>query len=167
MVWLLSRSTDLVVRLLGGDPGLQRQEVTEARSSATWSARRPRSPAAAAIIEGAFEIADRTLRRGLRPRPDVLVLDAGCAVRRGSRPLSSSRPFEGPGGAERNLDDVVGLVHLRDLLDHDDRPSTIWPAPLVAFPESAKVLDVLHEMQRTPAAARHRHRRARREPTGS
>jgi putative hemolysin len=29
LVWLLSRSTDLLVRLAGGDPGMQREAVTE------------------------------------------------------------------------------------------------------------------------------------------
>ncbi len=48
---------------------------------------------------------------------------------------------------ERNLDDVVGLVHLRDLLDQGDRPVGEVAGELVAFPETAGVLDVLHEMQ--------------------
>ena len=48
---------------------------------------------------------------------------------------------------DRNLDDVVGLVHLRDLLDQGDRPVGEVAGELVAFPETAGVLDVLHEMQ--------------------
>ena len=42
---------------------------------------------------------------------------------------------------------MVGLVHLRDLLDQGDRPVGEVAGELVAFPETAGVLDVLHEMQ--------------------
>ena len=51
---------------------------------------------------------------------------------------------------DRNLDEVVGVVHLRDLLDQGTRPVGEVAGELVAFPETAGVLDVLHEMQ--PAA---------------
>jgi len=48
---------------------------------------------------------------------------------------------------DRNLDDVVGVVHLRALLGAGDRPVGELAGELVAFPETADVLDVLHEMQ--------------------
>ena len=57
VVWLLSRSTDVAVRLMGGDPNMQREEVTEAELR-ELSATQTTSPPARLIIDGAFAIAD-------------------------------------------------------------------------------------------------------------
>ena len=46
VVWLLSRSTDVAVRLMGGDPNVHEQ-VTEAERG-RWSVPRPRSPPSSA-----------------------------------------------------------------------------------------------------------------------
>jgi putative hemolysin len=147
VVWLLSRSTDLAVRLMGGDPAVQREEVTEAELRELVGTQSSFTPKQRHIIDGAFEIAERTLDEVLRPRPDVLVLDSDWTADRALHELGASGHSRAPVAHDRNLDDVVGLVHLRDLLDQGDRPVTEVAADLVAFPETAEVLDVLHEMQ--------------------
>lgn len=147
VVWLLSRSTDLAVRLMGGDPNVQREEVTEAELRELVGTQATFTPMQRLIIEGAFEISERTLDEVLRPRPDVLVLDADWSARQALGELASSGHSRAPVAHDGNLDDVVGLVHLRDLLDEGDRPVTDLASELVAFPETAGVLGVLHEMQ--------------------
>ena len=100
------------------------------------------------IIDGAFEIAERTLDQVLRPRPDVFVLDADWTADRALHELAASGHSRAPVAHDRNLDDVVGVVHLRDLLDQGDAAGRRELAgELVAFPETAGVLDVLREMQ--------------------
>jgi len=147
VVWLLSRSTDLAVRLMGGDPNLQREEVTEAELREMVGTQATFTPMQRLIIEGAFEISERSLDQVLRPRPDVLVLDADWSARRALDELAASGHSRAPVAHDGNLDDVQGLVHLRDLLDQGDRPVTELVSELLAFPETAGVLSVLHEMQ--------------------
>jgi putative hemolysin len=147
VVWLLSRSTDLAVRLMGGDPNVRREEVTEAELRELVGTQTTFTAKQRLIIEGAFEISERTLDEVLRPRPDVLVLDSDWTAERALRELARSGHSRAPVVHDGNLDDVVGMVHLRDLLDQGDRPVGELAGELVAFPETAKVLDVLHEMQ--------------------
>jgi putative hemolysin len=147
VVWLLSRSTDLAVRLMGGDPNVRREEVTEAELREMVGTQTTFTTKQRLIIEGAFEISERTLDEVLRPRPDVLVLDSDWSAERALRELARSGHSRAPVGHDGNLDDVVGMVHLRDLLDQGERPVAELAGELVAFPETAKVLDVLHEMQ--------------------
>ncbi|MBN2624181.1 MAG: HlyC/CorC family transporter, partial [Acidimicrobiales bacterium] len=147
VVWLLSRSTDIAVRLMGGDPSLQREEVTEAELREMVGTQTTITPKQRLIIDGAFEISERTLDEVLRPRPDVLVLDADWTARRALSELAASGHSRAPVAHERNLDDVLGVVHLRELLDQGDRLVGDVTGDLVAFPETAGVLDVLHEMQ--------------------
>ena len=147
VVWLLSRSTDLAVRLMGGDPNVQREQVTEAELRELVGTQESFTPKQRMIIDGAFEIAERSLDQVLRPRPDVFVLDADWTAERALHELSASAHSRAPVAHDRNLDDVVGVVHLRDLLDQGDRRVGELVGELVAFPETADVLDVLHEMQ--------------------
>jgi putative hemolysin len=132
---------------MGGDPNLQREEVTEAELRELVGTQTTFTPKQRLIIDGAFEIAERTLDEVLRPRPDVLVLDADWTGARALHELAASGHSRAPVAHDGNLDDVVGLVHLRDLLDQGDRPLSELVGELVAFPETAGVLDVLHEMQ--------------------
>jgi putative hemolysin len=147
VVWLLSRSTDLAVRLMGGDPNVQREQVTEAELRELVGTQESFTPKQRMIIDGAFEIAERSLDQVLRPRPDVFVLDADWTADRALRELAASAHSRAPVAHDRNLDEVVGAVHLRDLLDQGPRPVTELAGEMSAFPETADVLDVLHEMQ--------------------
>jgi putative hemolysin len=148
VVWLLSRSTNLVVRLLGGDPSLEREAITEEELRDMIAAQLSFTPQQRLIISGAFEIAERTLNEILRPRREVFVLDADDRCRDALLALAASGHSRAPVCVGRSLDEVVGIVHLRDLLTDD--PGCVVrdaAAPATLFPESAPVLDVLRQMQ--------------------
>src|SRR5690606_39944282 len=74
VVWLLSESADLVVRLLGGDPRKRGQEMTEEEVRDIVANLPSFSPEQRLIISGAFDISERSLRQILTPRRDVFVL---------------------------------------------------------------------------------------------
>ena len=147
VVWLLSRSTDLVVRLLGGDPSRQGEEVTEEELRDLVAAQVQFSPQQRLIIDGAFEISERTLHEVLRPRPDVFVLEARQASDAALRALIDSGHSRAPVAPDGELDAVVGFVHLRDLIDRGRRHVGELVSALPIFPDSAWVLDALRRMQ--------------------
>jgi putative hemolysin len=146
-VWLLSRSTDVAVRLMGGDPTRGREQVTEEELREMVAGQTSFTPKQRLIIDGAFEISERTLEEVLRPRGEVFVLDGSQPGREALAALAASGHSRAPVGAQGNLDDVIGVVHLRDLLDLGDRPVASAASDIRAFPEVAGVLDALHEMQ--------------------
>jgi putative hemolysin len=116
VIWLLSHSTNVVVRLLGGDPHREREEITTEELRDLVASQVSFTAQQRAIISGAFELAERPLHDVLRPRPDVLTLDAGPRVPSALEILAASGHSRAPVGAGGLLDDVVGVVHLRDLL---------------------------------------------------
>jgi putative hemolysin len=146
-VVLLSWSTDIAVRLLGGDPDAGRDEVTQEELRELVATQTRFTPQQRLIIDGAFEIADRTLHAVLRPRPDVFVLDADITAEEGLAALARSSHSRAPVADGGDLDHVVGIVHLRDLLSGGDRLVRRVAQPMAAFPEGVPVLDALHELQ--------------------
>lgn len=148
IVWLLSRSTDVVVRLLGGDPNREREEVSAEELREMVAQQVTFSPQQRTIIDGAFEIAHRTLREIYRPRPDVVTLDSGARCADALSVLVASGHSRAPVGRFGALDDVVGVVHLRDLLGDPDALVEQVCAPAMVLPETAGVLHSLRELQR-------------------
>ena len=147
IVWLLSISTDLAVRLLGGDPKRQREEVTGEEIRDMVAIHETFPPEQRQIIDGAFEIAERTLDEVMVPRSDVVVIDAAATCREALEVLVETGHSRAPVAEKRNLDKPVGMVRLRSLLDRPDDPvtSVMWDIP--AFPDAARVLTALREFQ--------------------
>ncbi len=102
-VWMLSHSTDIAVRLMGGDPSRQREEVTEEELRDMVAAQTSFTPKQRLIIDGAFEISERTLHEVLRPRRDVFVLDADAPATEALRLLADSGYSRAPATIRRIL----------------------------------------------------------------
>jgi putative hemolysin len=145
-VWLLGVATNLVVRLAGGDPNAQREVVTTEEIRDLVAAQQEFSAEQRTIISGAFEIADRILREILVPRRDVLTLPTGTAAHEALRLLidggHSRAPVVGPAG----LDDVIGVVRLRDLVDATG-PVDALARPGLFLPETLRVSDAMVQLR--------------------
>lgn len=147
IVWMLSHSTDLAVRLMGADPGRQREDITEEELRDMVAAQPTFTDQQRLIMEGAFEIAERSLHEVLRPRRDVFVLDADASASAALAMLASSGHSRAPVGNHASLDDVLGVVHLRDLLCDGDQPVAELAVEVCVLPETLGVLDALHTLQ--------------------
>jgi len=145
-VWLLGVSTNLVVRLAGGDPTAQREEVTTEEIRDMVAAQQDFSIEQRTIISGAFEIADRILREILVPRRDVLSLPTGTPAHEALRAIIASGHSRAPVVGPAGLDDVIGVVHLRDLVDADG-PVDGLSRPGLFLPETLRVSDALRQMR--------------------
>lgn len=147
VVWFLSHSTDIAVRLLGGDPHRQREEVTEEELRDMVAMQSTFTDQQRLIIDGAFEISERTLREVLRPRPEVVHLAADARCADALSVLLESGHSRAPVAATASLDDVVGVVHLRDLIVGADLAVGDVASEIPVFPETLEVLEALHRMQ--------------------
>ena len=144
-VWLLSKSTDLLVRLAGADPGRQRQAVTEEEVRnmiATGGAFRPDQRR---ILAETIEIGARRLSDVLVPRRDVVAVPADASVPEAIDILVRTTHGRAP-VYRGDLDDVLGLVTLQDLVGADGRVAD-HVRRVLALPESMGVLDALRRLQ--------------------
>ncbi|MBI3932507.1 MAG: HlyC/CorC family transporter [Acidobacteria bacterium] len=92
---------------------------------------------------------ETVVRDVMTPRPDVVAIPSSATVadlRRLMRETKYSRiPVYGD-----NLDDIVGVVEVRDLMDHDGDPGDgVGPLARTVFlvPESKKIAELLRELQ--------------------
>jgi putative hemolysin len=146
VVWLLGKATDLVVRLFGGDPDAAREEVTPEEIRDLVTQQQEFTPEQRTIISGAFEIADRVLREILVPRRDVIVVSADAPSHEALATLVGGGHSRAPVVGRMGLDDVLGMVHLRDLIDAEG-PARDHMLPPLFLPDSLKVADAMRQMR--------------------
>jgi putative hemolysin len=151
VVWLLSRSTDAVVRLLGGDPSARSEEMSEDELRGIVQAHQGLDDDERAILDGVFAASDRSLGEVMRPRGEVAFLAASLTLAEAAertRDLPYSRyPVTG-----EDFDDVLGFVHVRDLFaPSDDAATTLRDVtrPLLELPTTNRLLPTMSAMRRS------------------
>lgn len=148
LVWLLSKSTDFVVRLLGGEPGRAREEFAVDEIRDLVVAHRGLSEDHQEVLVGAFAVADRTLRQVLVPRLEVVALPGEQDVSEALALLLESGHSRAPVAIGGNLDEAVGIAHLRDLIRADPTvPVSTVVTEAVELPETVRVLAGLRRLQ--------------------
>ena len=146
LVWLLSVSSDALVRLAGVDPAAQREPVTE-EEVRDMIATQPTFPTEQrTILVGALEITERRLREVLVPRRDVLALPGDLPVVEAVRRMAAAAHVRAP-VYRGDLDDIAGVANLVDLVETTGRVADHC-RPATALPESLGVLPALRRMQR-------------------
>ena len=149
VVWLLSASTDVVVRLFGGEPGARREEVDVEELREMVVAHRHLHEEHQEVLIGAFEVADRTLGEVMTPRPDVFSIATGTTAADAVRLLAAAGHSRAPVAAgDRGLDAALGVVSLLDLVvaDPHETVERVAAEPVV-LPESVLVLVALRTLQ--------------------
>ena len=154
VVWLLSISVNVVVQLLGGDPRQGRQAMTEQELRELVTGTQTLSADERRIVGEVFDAGKRQLREVLRPRTEVEFLAAGTTVGEAAR-IASSVPYSRLPVYQGSYDNVVGFVHIRDLLGPAAPPRTalvdVAVRPIKFLPISKTVLSALSEMRREHA----------------
>ncbi|UXA19008.1 hemolysin family protein [Mycobacterium sp. SMC-4] len=144
-VWLLGKATDVVVRALGGDPDIGKQEPTFGELKELITGHSQLSAEQRKIIAGALEIHDRRLREILVPRPAVFRLRADLPVPQALTQLAQSGHTRAPVVPTGELDDAIGVVHLRDLLGPAATVTEVV-RPALLLPDSLRVTGAMSRL---------------------
>ncbi len=146
VVWLLSVTTDLVVRLFRGDPNVHRETVTGEELRDMVRIHETFSPEQRRILGAAFEIAERRVDRIMVPRMEVFIIDADQPCDGALLALRESGHSQAPVASGRKADEIIGVVHLRDLVGSRE-PTASVARPILRLPESALLFTVLRILQ--------------------
>jgi putative hemolysin len=145
-----------VVRLLGGDPHAGRDMISEEELRGLVAAHESLSSDERRLIDDVFAASERSVSEVMIPRTEVIFLEASQTVSRALKAVSDSPHSRYPVVGEGN-DDVLGFVHIRDLLlggpgtdPTTDRSRVVgdYVREVKVLPGSKNVLAALSEMRR-------------------
>ena len=151
VIWLLSVSTNAVMRLVGGSTSAEEEEMTPEEIRDLIEGHQGLHPYPRRILTDVFRAGDRALARVLRPRTDIEFLAGDLSVEEATAQVvhSSHSRFPVTG---RDVDDVTGFVHIRDLMRADPASRATTQVsdlarPILALPDSLDVLPALARLR--------------------
>jgi putative hemolysin len=151
VIWLLSVSTNLVVRLVGGDPNARSEQMSGEELRELVNTHETLVEEERRIVEDVFEAGDRQIREVMIPRTEVDFIDANTPVFRAARE-ALSQPHSRYPVIRGSADDVIGFVHVRDLLDPDMSGRSVRVGELartsLVLPWTRPILAALADMRR-------------------
>ena len=104
-----------------------------------------------ALIHSIIEFGDTVAREVMVPRPDMVTVAGGTAVR-DVREIAMAAGYSRIPAYEQNIDDIVGIVYVKDLFragdDAGDRPVREFVRPARFVPETKRVSELMREMQK-------------------
>jgi putative hemolysin len=147
----LSFSTNVIVRIFGIDPTAGKESISGEELRDLVAGHEELSEDERNLIDDVFEAGERELREVMLPRTEVDFLDSRLPVADAVRRVVD-QPHSRYPVIRGSADDVVGFVHIRDILDPDASNRGEYVSqmcrPVVAFPGSKVVLETLTEMRR-------------------
>jgi CBS domain containing-hemolysin-like protein len=104
------------------------------------------------LIHSILEFGDTRVSEVMTPRPDIVAVAAGATVREARDIMIESKYSRLPVYREQ-IDNVEGLIYVRDLLQHwaegsEDGPIAPLVRPVYFIPETKPVAELLEEMQK-------------------
>jgi putative hemolysin len=155
VLWLLDRSSNCLLRLMGISPGFERRVTDEDILSLVAEGERSGHVHAdeREMIKGVLDLEDRAVRTIMTPRPNVAWIDLDDPADTVLKEIRAC-PYAQVLVCRGSLDAAVGVVRKQDLLDQslDGAPLDVEGAmhkPL-SIPEGASILRALDLFRKTP-----------------
>ena len=116
IVWVLSHSTNLVLRIFGIDPKEQRAQISEEELLDLVAGHAALTDEERDIVEEVFNASERQVHEVMVPRTEVDFMDASLTVGKAIA-LAIEKAHSRYPVVRGSSDEVIGFIHVRDLLD--------------------------------------------------
>ena len=151
VIWLLSKSTDAIVKLFGLSSKEIRSEISEAELVDLVSGHTSLSEEEREIVEEVFAAGDLQLHEIMVPRTEVDFMDVGLSITDAITVAIEHSHSRYP-VTRGSTDEVIGFLHVRDLLNPkviSSSGETILELvrPVLNLPGTKGVLPALAEMR--------------------
>ncbi|KQO03236.1 hypothetical protein ASF21_02675 [Arthrobacter sp. Leaf234] len=141
VIWLLSVSTNAVVRLLGGDPTRTSESMTEEELRDIVTSHEGLPEDERRILDDVLSLRDRQISEVMRPRPEVVAITGAESVGDAVAQIAGL-PFSRYPVVDQSIDDITAFVHVRDLYE------------AAALDPGTPVTEVIRSIPYLPATAR-------------
>ena len=141
-----------MVRLVGGDPHAKRESISSEELWDMVAENELLEESSRNILADVFGAGDRTLQEVMRPRTEVTFIDGAITIAEARRMVRDG-PYSRFPVIGRSPDDILGFVHIRDLMPRDEvqdqAPVRDIAREILPLPGTNRVLPALSRMRKT------------------
>jgi putative hemolysin len=116
IIWLLSKSTDLVVRAFGIDPKEERSQMSEEELLDLVAGHAALTDEERDIVEEVFNASERQVHEIMVPRTEVDFIDGSLTISK-AIDLAAEKSHSRYPVVRGSSDEVIGFIHVRDLIN--------------------------------------------------
>jgi len=116
IIWLLSKSTDLVLRIFGIDSKEVRSQMSEEELLDLVAGHAALTEEERDIVEEVFNASERQVHEVMVPRTEVDFIDGSLPIAKAIA-LASEKSHSRYPVVRGSSDEVIGFIHVRDLID--------------------------------------------------
>ena len=116
IIWLLSKSTDVVVRVFGIDPKEAREQMSEEELLDLVTGHAALTDEERDIVEEVFNASERQVHELMVPRTEVDFIDGSLTISKAIA-LAAEKSHSRYPVVRGSSDEVIGFIHVRDLID--------------------------------------------------
>ena len=146
-VAVLSASTDLVVRLLGGRSETTPEDISAEELRDLVTSNPGLDAEQRDIISGALDLHERLVRHVLVPRGSVFSLPSDLTVGQARAAMASAGHSRVPVTVAHHLDRVLGVVHWGSVVDGDDELVGTRVQPALMLPDTVRLSEALRRFR--------------------
>ena len=117
IIWFLSHSTNFIVRIFGIDPDEKRSAMSEEELLDLVAGHAALTDEERDIVEEVFNASERQIHEVMVPRTEVDFFDASLTVGKAIN-LAIDKAHSRYPVVRGSTDEVIGFIHVRDLLDN-------------------------------------------------
>ena len=150
LIWLLSHSSDLILKAFGIDPKASREDISEEELVDLVTGHKALTEEERDIVEEVFNASERQVHEVMVPRTEVDFLDANLPVQDAIR-IAVEKSHSRYPVVRGSSDEVIGFIHVRDLMEPEYSGKSVPIMNLVRtimfLPGTKGVLPALSEMR--------------------
>lgn len=150
LIWLIGKNTNGLVRLLGFDPNETETEVSDDELRVLVNSNTNLSKDERTILDDVFDASETIVAEVMRPRADVVFIDGSMSLDEAAA-FVRDQPYSRYPVTGKDFDDVIGFVHVRDLLDvRDPNAKTVSDVTRegISLPGTSKLLPSLELLRK-------------------
>ncbi|MCS5478844.1 hemolysin family protein [Corynebacterium sp. YIM 101645] len=151
VIWIVDNSSGLLLRLMGFDPAARTSQMTMEEVRDILSSHHEIDPRQRELFDDVFEAGERIVSEVMRHRSDTVAYQADLTVSAASRDIMD-RPYSRYPVYEESIDDIIGFVHVRDLLEQGASGNVEVQVrdiirPIAQFPGSISLPEAMSQMR--------------------
>lgn len=150
LIWLIGKNTNGFVRLIGFDPNETETEVSDDELRVLVNTNTRLGKDERTILDDVFDASETIVAEVMRPRADVVFLEGSQTLKEAATYVRSM-PYSRYPVTGKDFDDVLGFVHVRDLLDvRDPKAKTVADVTRdgISLPGTSKLLPSLELLRK-------------------
>ena len=151
VIWTVGKSSGLLLRILGFDPAERTSQMSVDEVRDIVSSHRDIDERQRELFGEVFDAGERIVSEVMRHRSDTVAYQGDVTVGEATADISG-RPYSRYPVYGESIDDIIGFVHVRDLLEHSaagrgDQPIREIVRDIAQFPGSISLPEAMAQMR--------------------